>query len=170
MNSYYSNRIEGQSTHPINIDRALNANFSEKPDIAKRQRIALAHIEAEKELESLGQSEATILSSNFLKTAHTSLYGHLSEEDRISEDGTVVDPGALRVQDVAIYRHQPPTWESVPLFLKRADDVYARNWGLDKILIVAACAHHRFAWFEAPCSFPSGCKTAAECWLQTTTP
>ena len=46
MNSYYSNRIEGQATHPANIERALQHNFSDKPDVAKRQRVALAHIEA----------------------------------------------------------------------------------------------------------------------------
>ena len=38
MNSYYSNLIEGQSTHPLNIDRALRADFSDKPNVARRQR------------------------------------------------------------------------------------------------------------------------------------
>src|SRR6478609_7019735 len=52
MNSYYSNRIEGQGTHPQNIERALHADFSESPDVARRQRIALAHIDAEQELEA----------------------------------------------------------------------------------------------------------------------
>lgn len=33
MNSYHSNRIEGQSTHPVHIARALRADFSEQPDI-----------------------------------------------------------------------------------------------------------------------------------------
>src|SRR5690349_8113821 len=44
MNSYYSNRIEGQSTHPVNIERALSKDFSDTPDVARRQRVALAHI------------------------------------------------------------------------------------------------------------------------------
>ena len=48
MNSYYSNRIEGQGTHPKNIERALSADFSATPSVAQRQRIALAHIEAER--------------------------------------------------------------------------------------------------------------------------
>ena len=46
MNSYYSNRIEGQSTHPHNIERALRRDFSARPGVAKLQRLALAHIEA----------------------------------------------------------------------------------------------------------------------------
>ena len=28
MNSYYSNRIEGQGTHPLNIERALHDDYS----------------------------------------------------------------------------------------------------------------------------------------------
>jgi hypothetical protein len=52
MNSYYSNRIEGQSTHPLNIERALKADFSDQPNVAKRQRLALAHIRAEMALEA----------------------------------------------------------------------------------------------------------------------
>ena len=44
MNSYYSNRVEGQSTHPANIERALAHDFSDKPDIAKLQRVAIAYI------------------------------------------------------------------------------------------------------------------------------
>lgn len=47
MNSFYSNRIEGQSTHPHNIERALQNDYSSKPDEARLQRIAIAHIEAE---------------------------------------------------------------------------------------------------------------------------
>lgn len=39
MNSYYSNRIEGQSTHPYNIERALHNDFSRKPAEARLQRI-----------------------------------------------------------------------------------------------------------------------------------
>ena len=31
MNSYYSNLIEGQGTHPANIARALKQDFPEKP-------------------------------------------------------------------------------------------------------------------------------------------
>lgn len=39
MNSYYSNLIEGQGTHPANIARALKKDFSENPDIANCSRM-----------------------------------------------------------------------------------------------------------------------------------
>ncbi len=35
MNSYYSNRIEGQSTHPRNIERALKKDFAGQADVAR---------------------------------------------------------------------------------------------------------------------------------------
>lgn len=146
MNSYYSNRIEGQGTHPVNIERALKADFSDKPDVAKRQRVALAHIEAERELEQIVVTEANALSSSFLTQAHESLYRRLPEPDRLTDDGRLIAPGALRTHDVAVGRHQPPTWTSIPQFLKRMDEVYGRLQGVDAVIYTIAAAHHRMAW------------------------
>ena len=148
MNSYYSNLIEGQSTHPANIDRALRQDFSSQPDIAQCQRIAVAHIKAEKELEVLAADEAQALSSAFLLRAHASLYGRLSSEDRITSQGRTVEPGQLRSEDVAVGRHLPPTWKSLPAFLARADSVYAKKWGLDATMYAIAATHHRMAWIH----------------------
>ena len=146
MNSYYSNRIEGQSTHPMNIERALRQDFSDQPDVAKRQRVALAHIEAERQLEEIVGSEAGTLSSGFLKKAHESLYSRLPEPDRRTDDGRIITPGALRTHDVAVGRHQPPAWQSVPQFLKRMDEVYSSLKGVDAVFYTVAAAHHRMAW------------------------
>lgn len=146
MNSYYSNRIEGQSTHPVHIAQALKADFSAQPDIARRQRLAIAHIQAERALEDLISSEVQALHSDSLMLAHQTLYGQLSPEDRRVEEGVEVSPGLLRTQDVTVHRHQPPSHASLPLFLARADERYAKKWGLDQLLVVAACTHHRLAW------------------------
>ena len=51
MNSYYTNKIEGQHTRPSDIDRALVQDFSENADIARKQRLAIAHIDAEVQCE-----------------------------------------------------------------------------------------------------------------------
>ena len=89
MNSYYSNRIEGQHTHPHNIASAIQNKFSDRPDEARLQRIAFAHIEAEKELEGqLGEDSA--LTSKFLINAHHALYSRLAPEDRVSDDGEII--------------------------------------------------------------------------------
>ena len=145
MNSFYSNRIEGQSTHPRNIERALQHDFSQKPDEARLQRIALAHIEAEIELEQrLGNNSA--LTTAFLIDAHRALYERLRPEDRVSDDGVVIIPGQIRTRDVEVGRHISPSAASLPAFLDRLDQVYGsvRSW--ERTLITTACAHHRVAW------------------------
>ncbi|MCG2593039.1 Fic family protein [Ramlibacter sp. XY19] len=165
MNSYYSNRIEGQGTHPQNIERALRADFSESPDVAKRQRIALAHIDAEQELEASMPAtdvEAHALQSAFLLRAHDALYRRLDAPDRTTEDGRVIEPGRLRSEDVAVGRHQPPAAASVPLFLARMDQVYPAIRGLDSLLFGIAAAHHRAARVH-----PFGDGNGRACRLQT---
>lgn len=149
MNSYYSNRIEGQSTHPRHIDRALKQDFSTQPDVAQRQRIALAHIEAERELEALGTAEDDVLQSPLLLRAHAALYGRLVPADRTTDDGHEVQPGKLREEDVTVHRHHPPTWTSLPAFLVRMDQAYGRRWSLDNGLVAVACSHHRSTWTHA---------------------
>ena len=47
MNSYYSNRIEGQHTRPHELEQALRRDFSQNTALAARQRLAIAHIEAQ---------------------------------------------------------------------------------------------------------------------------
>lgn len=146
MNSYYSNQIEGQGTHPRNIERALQQDFSDKPDAARLQRIALAHIEAERELEKKAEAGTNALKSSFALEAHRALYGRLSQKDRTTKDGIVIVPGALRTENVDVREHVPPTYQSVPAFLARFDEVYGRKRGWDDFLIAIACAHQRLAW------------------------
>jgi Fic family protein len=145
MNSFYSNRIEGQSTHPRNIERALQNDFSNKPDIAKLQRIAKAHIEAERELEQT-QGGPSALRSAFLLDAHRALYSRLDPVDRVSDDGDVIVPGEIRTRNVKVGVHVPPEAVSLPAFLERLDAMYGSTRGWERLLIAAACAHHRVAW------------------------
>ena len=88
MNSYYSNRIEGQSTHPINIERALAHDFSDKPDIAKLQRVAIAYIDTERALDQVdGKGLDKTLCSTILIQAHKELYQRLDSADRTTPEG-----------------------------------------------------------------------------------
>lgn len=146
MNSYYSNRIEGQSTHPLHIERALRQDFSDKPDVAKLQRLALAHVEAERELEQRVASGESASTTAFLRQAHFSLYSRLSIDDRTMDEGRIIEPGAWRQEQVTVGRHEPPPWFSLPAFLARLDAVYGPDTSLDDALIHIAAAHHRTAW------------------------
>lgn len=149
MNSYYSNRIEGHGTHPLNIERALRDGYSESPQVARLQRLAVAHIDAEKEAE-LVLSEGIIhpLSAQAIQMAHTQIYKRLDEQDRITDDGVIVLPGMFRSRDVKVGHHVPPSHEHLDAFLSEFDFFYDKPWSIERGIIAAACAHHRMAWIH----------------------
>jgi Fic family protein len=124
----------------------LRKEFSNQPDVARLQRVALAHIAAEGELEQAVTSGASALSSVFLSKAHHALYARLSDADRTTEDGHVVAPGVQRSTEVEVGRHLPPTATSLPQFLTRMDQVYDQPRPWETQIIAVACAHHRAAW------------------------
>lgn len=47
MNSYYTNKIEGQHITPLLIEQAMSKDFSARPDEAQKQRAALACLGAD---------------------------------------------------------------------------------------------------------------------------
>ncbi|EGF31306.1 hypothetical protein IMCC9480_81 [Oxalobacteraceae bacterium IMCC9480] len=146
MCSYYSNRIEGQGTHPRHIEQALRKNFSGRPEVARLQRVAVAHIDAERELEALVGAGTSPMSSALLMASHRALYARLANEDRTTQDGHVIAPGELRPVDVEVGHHVPPLAAALPAFLSRMDQVYDKPMTLETRLIAIACLHHRAAW------------------------
>jgi Fic family protein len=150
MNSYYSNKIEGHSTHPLNIDRGLRKDFSAKPRVAQLQRLALAHIEAEEEIESWinNGTDFSPFSVEGIRRIHEALYRRLPEEDRTTGEGRIVEPGVWRNVDVVVGRHVPPTHDSMLAFLARYQKVYDGHASSDKQLVKIASAHQRLTWIH----------------------
>lgn len=150
MNSYYSNKIEGHSTHPVNIERGLQNDFSDKPNIAKLQRLAVAHIEAEEEIESWINKDKNFSPfslENILKI-HQSFYSRLPSADRTIEDNHIIHPGQLRNVDVTVGHHLAPKFNSIKDFLLSYEQAYIGMSSWDTQLIKIACAHHRLAWIH----------------------
>ena len=143
MNSYYTNKIEGQHTRPADIERALRHEFDADASLAKRQRLALAHIEVESELEQAAAAAAlpSLYSPEFVCRVHTRLYEKLPEHDRVTDEGSPIVPGEYRQRDVTAGRHLAPSWTLV---------APARSSlpGTEKSVIGAVCAHHRLAWIH----------------------
>lgn len=150
MNSYYSNKIEGNSTHPLNIARGLRKDFSTIPKVAQLQRLALAHIEAEVEIETWIKSglQFSPFSVEGIRQIHEILYDKLSEDDRTIEDGCIVQGGAWRNRDVKVGHHVPPTHEHILKFLQRYEKIYNMKASWDQELIMIAAAHHRLVWIH----------------------
>jgi Fic family protein len=148
VNSYYSNRIEGQHSHPREIERALRKDFDKAPDKARLQRLAIAHIDTQKEMESwlAAEPELSVYSPDFIARLHASFYGKLPVEERVTEQGDAIVPGKWRTNDVQVGEHVAPERKAVPDFLARVEQVYSAEKGAARQLIALACAHHRLAW------------------------
>jgi Fic family protein len=147
MNSYYTNRIEGQHTRPADIERALRRDFDADVEQARKQRIAVAHIEAEGELEArYVEGSAALYTESAVREIHASLYRRLQPDDRRSDTGAEIAPGALRTVLVTAGRHVAPEAAQIPSLLDAWGARYAALPGRERAVIGAACAHHRLLW------------------------
>jgi Fic family protein len=147
MNSYYSNRIEGQHTRPADIERALTRSFDADRELARKQRFAVAHIEAETALEAtLPPERAALYAPDYVKRIHTELYRLLPKSDRKAHAGALVVPGTWRETQVTAGSHLAPPPAEIPTLLGEWQGAYANVPGLEQSVVAAACAHHRLTW------------------------
>lgn len=149
MNSYYSNRIEGQHTRPAELAQALQQDYSADASLAARQHLAIAHMEAEVVLEARYQGEAgarDLYSVNAVNDIHHTLFTQLPAQAWASAGGAVVVPGQLRTQEVSVGRHIAPAAASVPQLLQRWASYYQGVRRGEAALLAMAAAHHRLGW------------------------
>ncbi|RYX97093.1 MAG: Fic family protein [Comamonadaceae bacterium] len=151
MNSYYTNRIEGQHTRPHEIELALTKDFSGDGELATRQRLAVAHIEAEEALEQrYGAHERAgdLYSAAAVQDMHRELFGRLPAGDLVTPQGEPVVPGEFRGRDVSVGQHVAPAFGSVPLFLQRWSQFYGQVRRGEAALVALAAAHQRLGWIH----------------------
>lgn len=155
MNCYYSNRIEGHNTHPVDIDRALRKDFSSDPAKRARQLESNAHIEVQKLIEDRIEEdpELVVVGKDFLCWTHKKFYNGMPDEYLYVErnDGTKekVMPGEMRETELKVGIHLPPKWEYLGSFMERFEEVYdPHKLGSVARVIAAAASHHRLAWIH----------------------
>lgn len=154
MNSFYTNKIEGQHTTPLLIERALSKDFSSKPDEAQKQRIAVAHIETERWGEhAYAQFDAqTFFAPDVPQAIHRHLHAQLLDADLIQsgDDGVEekVLPGVWRDKGVKVGQHIPPDPASVPGFMAEWYHGYRYSRAGESALITLMAAHHRLTWIH----------------------
>jgi Fic family protein len=151
MNSYYTNRIEGQHTRPLEIEQAIARNFSENKELAGRQRLAVAHIEAEAAVEQRYAGEAggrALYGVAAVQDLHRELFSRLPAEDRLTAEGETVVPGELRQREVQVGRHIAPAHDGVPALLERWGQVYGDSRRGEAALLALAAAHQRLGWIH----------------------
>lgn len=159
MNSYYSNLIEGHDTHPIDIEKALNKNYSDDKEKRDLQIEARAHVKVHQLMaEEMEKFPSSIYpySAKYLKEIHKRFYDYLPEDLKKakSKDGgyAVVFPGEYRSLEVQVGRHIGPDSAKIKSFMDRFEEVYAPTNDSNKLkirrIISIAASHHRLAWIH----------------------
>ena len=147
MNSYYTHRIEGQHTRPLEIEQALNKDFSHDPVTANKQKLALTHMVAEREVERHLAAQATAsqaLTGEQLYSSELLCYLH----HQLFANDAAAGAGVLRSQEVQVGRHVAPTVKSLPMFLKRWAEYYGGVRRGEAALLAAAASHQRLGWIH----------------------
>ncbi|MBY0423049.1 MAG: Fic family protein, partial [Parvularculaceae bacterium] len=151
MNCYYSNLIEGHDTHPIDIERALNNDYSRDPKKRDLQLEARAHIEVQQWIDEGGLAGRATTEAGLFEI-HRRFCAALPEdllwvENLETGERVRIVPGALRRRDVKVGLHVAVSPGALPRFMRRFEEGYARLGKVDTV-IAAAAAHHRFLWLH----------------------
>ena len=151
MNCYYSNLIEGHDTHPVDIERALNDDYSKDARKRDLQLEARAHIGVQRWIDE-GGIETRATATRAVREIHRRFYAEMPDdlgwvEDPATGERFRVNPGELRRRDVRVGRHIAISPGAVPRFLARFESVFD-GLGKAETILAAAAAHHRLAWIH----------------------
>jgi Fic family protein len=151
MNCYYSNLIEGHDTHPVDIERALQGNYSRDAKKRDLQLEATAHIAVQQWIDEGGLKGRAVTIDGIRETHHrfcTALPDELLWiEDPTTHQRIRVVPGEIRTREVMVGGHVAISPGAVPRFLQRFEEVYS-SLGKTETILAAAAAHHRLAWIH----------------------
>ncbi len=152
MNCYYSNLIEGHDTHPVDIERAMNNDYSAERERRNLQLEAKAHIVVQQWIDENGGLHGKEFSAEGISEIHRRFCELLPEdllwvEEPETKERIKVIPGEVRNRDVQVGHHIPISPGALPRFLKRFEEVYARL-GKAGMILGTAAAHHRLLWIH----------------------
>lgn len=156
INSYYSNLIEGHSTHPIDIERAMREDYSTDPGKRDLQHESLAHIKCQRRIEErlLSEPDLNIADPNFITWVHEIFYEQLPRELRQVKNPQTgekleVIPGEVRKREVEVGHHVGPDSNALSRFLERFCEAYtpSKFHGHTPLIAIAA-SHHRLMWIH----------------------
>lgn len=151
MNCYYSNLIEGHYTHPIDIERALNEDYSQDPKKRNLQLEALAHVEAQNWIDHDGLAGQATSTTGILELHRR--FCELMPEDLLwsenpkTEKKIRIIPGEMRQLDVQVGGHVPVSPGALPRFMDRFEAAY-KTLGKMELIIAATTSHHRLLWMH----------------------
>jgi Fic family protein len=158
INSYYSNLIEGPSTHPITAELAAAGRLPPKEPgetvestTAKYRKQALAGIAASLEMRRvmMRHPKLAVESEKFIRFLHYSFTSRLPMELREVRDQEgnvdIVIPGEYRKRHVAVGDHVAPDPDDIPELMAAFGEMYRMG---GRSVRVAMLLHHRLAWIH----------------------
>ena len=154
INSYYSNKIESEGTHPIDIERAMKNDFSKDKKKKDMQYLSLVHISVQEYLESTIDISKDAYSLNTILDIHKKFYEkkEMSYALNIKHGDLEVDmiPGVMREGDVKVGLHIPPSGENLNAYFNEFEYLYNQSKHSTKTmkLIYALCSHHRLTYIH----------------------
>lgn len=152
INSYYSNLIEGNSTHPREVRKAIDGLYSDDPVKRDLQLESIAHIGVQRSLRAHDFADLELYTPETLCGIHKEFYSHLPDSLRVvrgNDKHEMVMPGELRQTEVDVGRHQPPPHDELPTYLGRLQQAYGFNVvSGERRLIAIMASHHRLLWIH----------------------
>lgn len=151
MNCYYSNLIEDHNTHPVDIERSMEGDYSRDPKKRDLQLEAKAHVICQKWIDGGGLKGRSYTVDGLLEI-HRRFCENLPEdllwvEDKETGEKIRVIPGEMRRRDVRVGRHLAISPGAVPRFLERFEAEYSKL-GKSESILASAAAHHRLVWIH----------------------
>ena len=154
-NSYYSNKIESEGTHPIDIEKAMKKNFSTDEKKRKLQFLSLAYIETQKQLENIAATKMNIFTKDFIQSIHKTFYSQAEMETFLTikqkEQSVVMKPGELRTQNVYVGNHIAPEYSLLNTIINEFENQYKSVYYAQtqaKKLLYLLSSHHRLTWIH----------------------
>lgn len=156
INSYYSNLIEGHSSHPVDTERAMRQEYTSDPAKRDLQLESLAHINTQRQIEARLSAETNlnVADPSFILWLHETIYRELPRSLRLvkaegSDEVFEVTGGELRQNEIKVGRHIGPLAEKLPAFLDRFAKAYrsGTHHGITPVIAIAA-SHHRLMWIH----------------------
>jgi Fic family protein len=151
MNCYYSNLIEGHTTHPVDIERAMKNDYSADTGKRNLQLEARAHVAVQSWIDAGGLTGRAVAVESICEI-HRRFCGQLPAEllkvgDPDTQEELTVNPGQLRHRDVRVGNHIAISPGAVARFLERFETVYG-GLGRAETILATAAAHHRLVWIH----------------------
>ncbi|WP_422451452.1 Fic family protein [Endozoicomonas sp. ALC066] len=151
VNSFYSNRIEGNPTQPAEILKAqLNKEKDLKDDLFEIKH----HIEVQKYLNQKSLDRNEICTVDFLKELHRSFYEGMPKkfleiDNEETGEKINIQPGKFRTRDFHVGKHIAPEYQELTRLLNWFSNAYSpdRVFGTNRIF-AAAASHHRLMWIH----------------------